>query len=138
MSRPRRLIVVLALVAVAAPVLAQAPRKDDAIQAEQRKLRQTEQQLRDEKRKAAEARARETSLLAELDQVEQQMVDKHKQIAKLDTRIARTLTEVTGLRGEVQGLAAATGEPGTGPQPPAAGHVQDACPGRGAAPPAIR
>jgi septal ring factor EnvC (AmiA/AmiB activator) len=104
MSLPRRLIVVLALVAVAAPVLAQAPRKDDPIQAEQRKLRQTEQQLRDEKRKAAEARARETSLLAELDQVEQQMVDKHKQIAKLDTRIARTLTEVTGLRGEVQGL----------------------------------
>ena len=104
MSLSRRLLVALALVAVAAPALAQAPRKDDPIQAEQRKLRQTEQQLRDEKRKAAEARARETSLLAELDQVEQQLADKHKQIAKLDTRIGRTQTEVTGLRGEVQGL----------------------------------
>ncbi|HEV2919856.1 MAG TPA: peptidoglycan DD-metalloendopeptidase family protein [Actinomycetota bacterium] len=104
MSLSRRLLVTLALVTVAAPVLAQAPRKDDPIQAEQRKLRQTEQQLRDEKRKAAEARARETSLLAELDQVEQQLADKHKQIAKLDTRIGRTQTEVTGLRGEVQGL----------------------------------
>jgi septal ring factor EnvC (AmiA/AmiB activator) len=104
MSRTRRLALVAALVTLAAPALAQAPRKDDSIQAEQRKLRQTEQQLRDEKRKAAEARARETSLLAELDQVEQQLADKHKQIARLDTRIKRTQSEVTGLRGEIQQL----------------------------------
>ena len=79
-----RLLAVLALVSLAMPVLAQAPRKDDPIQTEQRKLRQTEQKLRDEKRKAAEARARETSLLAELDRVEQQLADKHRQIARLD------------------------------------------------------
>ncbi|HEX6209530.1 MAG TPA: peptidoglycan DD-metalloendopeptidase family protein [Methylomirabilota bacterium] len=103
MSRPRRLIAVAALLAMAAPVFAQ-PRKNDPIQAEQRKLRQTEQQLRDEKRKAAEARARETSLLAELDQVEQHLADKRKQIARLDTRIKRTQAEATGLRGEIQQL----------------------------------
>jgi septal ring factor EnvC (AmiA/AmiB activator) len=97
-----RLLAVLALVSLAMPVLAQAPRKDDPIQAEQRKLRQTEQKLRDEQRKAAEARARETSLLAELDRVEQQLADKHKQIARLDGRIRRTQAEVTGLRGEIQ------------------------------------
>ncbi len=104
MSRTRRLVAVGALVALATPVFAQAPKKDDPIQAEQRKLRHTEQQLRDEKRKAAEARARETSLLAELDQVEQQLADKHKQIARLDGRITRTQAEVTGLRGEIQQL----------------------------------
>ena len=96
------LLAVLALVSLAVPVLAQNPRKDDPIQAEQHKLRQTEQKLRDEKRKAAEARARETSLLAELDRVEQQLADKHKQIAQLDGRIRRTQAEVTGLRGEIQ------------------------------------
>jgi septal ring factor EnvC (AmiA/AmiB activator) len=94
----------VALLALGAPVLAQTPRKDDPIQAEQRKLRQTEQQLRDEKRKAAEARARETSVLAELEQVEQRLSDKHKEITRLDTRITRTLGEVTGLRGEIQQL----------------------------------
>jgi septal ring factor EnvC (AmiA/AmiB activator) len=104
MSPTRRLLAVLALVSLAPPVLAQAPRKDNSIQAEQRKLRQTEQQLRDEKRKAAEARARETSLLADLDQVERELADKKKQITRLDGRITRTQAEVTGLRGEIQQL----------------------------------
>jgi septal ring factor EnvC (AmiA/AmiB activator) len=103
-SAARRLAVAVALLLVAAPVLAQAPKKEDAIQAEQRKLRQTEQQLRDEKRKAAEARARETSVLAELEQVEQRLADKLKDIARLDTRITRTQAEMTGLRGEIQQL----------------------------------
>jgi septal ring factor EnvC (AmiA/AmiB activator) len=102
-SAARRLVA-LALLLVAAPALAQAPKKEDAIQAEQRKLRQTEQQLRDEKRKAAEARARETSVLAELEQVEQRLADKLKDIARLDTRITRTQAEMTGLRGEIQQL----------------------------------
>jgi septal ring factor EnvC (AmiA/AmiB activator) len=105
MRAARRLLAALALTTVALPVLAQAPRKDDPIQAEQRKLRQTEQQIRDEKRKAAEARARETSVLAELEQVEQRLADKHKEIARLDTRITRAQSEVTGLRGEVQQLS---------------------------------
>jgi len=104
MSSPRRLLAVLAILSLAPPVLAQAPRKDNSIQAEQRKLRQTEQQLRDEKRKAAEARARETSLLADLDQVERELAAKKKQITRLDGRITRTQAEVTGLRGEIQQL----------------------------------
>ena len=104
MSLARRLVAAVALLAVAAPVLAQAPKKEDPIQAEQRRLRQTEQQLRDEKRKAAEARARETSVLAELEQVEQRLTDKLKDIARLDTRITRTQAEMTGLRGEIQQL----------------------------------
>jgi septal ring factor EnvC (AmiA/AmiB activator) len=104
MRRSGRLAMGIVLLAVSAPVFAQAPRKDDSIQAEQRKLRQTEQQIRDEKRKAAEARARETSVLAELEQVEQRLADKRKEISRLDSRITRTQTEVTGLRGEIQTL----------------------------------
>jgi septal ring factor EnvC (AmiA/AmiB activator) len=95
-------VATLAALAVSAPVLAQSPRKEDPIQAEQRKLRQTEQQIRDEKRKAAEARARETSVLAELEQVERRLGDKRKEIARLDTRITRTQADVTVLRGEIQ------------------------------------
>jgi murein hydrolase activator len=102
MRRAGRLGVAIVLLAVSAPVFAQAPRKEDPIQAEQRKLRQTEQQIRDEKRKAAEARARETSVLAELEQVEQRLADKRKEITRLDSRITRTQADVTGLRGEIQ------------------------------------
>jgi murein hydrolase activator len=97
----RTLVVALILLTPAVP-LAHAQKKEDPLQAEQRKLRQTEQQLRDEKRKAAEARARETSVLAELEQVEQRLADKHKEITRLDTRIRRTQSEVTSLRGEIQ------------------------------------
>jgi murein hydrolase activator len=81
-----------------------AARKEDPIQAEQRKLRDTEQQLQEERRKAAEAREKETSLLADLEQIEQRLADKHRQIGRLDTRIKRTQTDVVALRGEVNGL----------------------------------
>jgi septal ring factor EnvC (AmiA/AmiB activator) len=94
----------LVLAWLAAPVAAQAPRKDDALQAEQRKLRQTEEKLRDEKRKAAEARARETSILAELEQVEQRLADKQRDISRLDSRIKKLQADVGGLRGEVRSL----------------------------------
>jgi septal ring factor EnvC (AmiA/AmiB activator) len=94
----------LALVWLAPPVSAQAPRKDDSIQAEQRKLRRTEEKLKDERRKAAEARARETSILAELEQVEQRLADQQRDITRLDARIKKTQGEMVGLRGEVQSL----------------------------------
>ncbi|HEU4367649.1 MAG TPA: peptidoglycan DD-metalloendopeptidase family protein [Methylomirabilota bacterium] len=104
MSTGRVVAAALAAAWLAAPVFAQAPKKDDPIQTEQRKLRQTEEKLKDERRKAAEARARETSILAELEQVEQRLADKRRDISRLDTRITRTLAEVTGLRGEVHSL----------------------------------
>jgi septal ring factor EnvC (AmiA/AmiB activator) len=115
----RRLLLVLmiAALAVQAPgAVAQAPkketakkdepRKDDPIQAEQRKLREAEQQLKEERRKAAEAREKETSILAELERVEQRLADKQRDIARLENRIRRAQTDVTTLRGEVHGLEA--------------------------------
>ena len=101
MSRTLAALLVVLLL-LSAPVLAQSPRKDDPIQAEQRKLRQTEQQIRDEKRKAAEARAKETSVLAELEQVERRLGDKRREITRLDVKMTRTRAELTGLRGEIQ------------------------------------
>jgi septal ring factor EnvC (AmiA/AmiB activator) len=102
-SATRWATAVLALASLAPPVFAQAPRRDD-IQAEQRKLRQTEEKLKDERRKAAEARARETSILAELDQVERRLANKQREITRLEGRIKKTQSEVTGLRGEIQSL----------------------------------
>ena len=82
-----------------------APKKaDESISAEQRKLQQTEKQLREEKQKAAEARARETSVLAELEVIEQRLADKQRDIVRLDTRIKRTAGDVKSLRGEIQAL----------------------------------
>lgn len=104
MSVKRVVASALALAWLALPVFAQAPKKRDPIQAEQHKLRQTEEKLKDERRKAAEARARETSILAELEQVEQRLADKQRDIGRLDARIRKTQGEVTGLRGEVQSL----------------------------------
>ena len=116
MSPRARLVFVAAagFLAVAAAATAQAPRKEavkkdepkkeDPIQSEQRKLREAEQQLKEERRKAAEARDKETSLLAELDQVEQRLADKQREIGRLDARIKRAQGDVVSLRGEVRGL----------------------------------
>jgi murein hydrolase activator len=100
------LAVVLAGPAPAAVAQArkEVPKKDDSIQAEQRKLREAEQQLKEERRKAAEAREKETSILAELDRVEQRLADKQRDIGRLDGRIRKAQSDVTALRGEVRGL----------------------------------
>jgi len=79
-----------------------APKKaDDPISAEQKRLQQTEKQLREEKQKAAEARARETSVLAELEVIEQRLADKQREVVRLDTRIKRAAGDVKSLRGEI-------------------------------------
>src|SRR4030095_10873699 len=108
MSASRRLLTALVvIVAVTTQAGAQAPatkRTDDPIQTEQRKLRQTEEKLKEERRKAAEARAKETSLLAELDQVEQRLADKQRDIGRIDGRIKKAQADVVGIRSEIQGL----------------------------------
>jgi len=102
----RRLALTLLAMTAVAPALAQTPAKkaEEALQAERRKLQQTEQQLREERRKAAEARARESSLLAELEKIERGLAAKHREIGRLDRRIRKTQSEVVGLRSEIQSL----------------------------------
>jgi len=97
----------LLMVGVTATAGAQSASKkgeEAAISAEQKKLQQTERQLRDERQKAAAARARETSVLAELEVISQRLAEKQREIAKLDTRIKRAAGEVRSLRGEIQTL----------------------------------
>jgi murein hydrolase activator len=91
--------------AIASLAPAQTPKKtEDPISAEQRKLQQTERQLREERKKAAEARARESSVLAELEVIEKRLADKQREIARLDSRMKRAAGDMQSLRGEVRQL----------------------------------
>src|SRR5438034_1175092 len=87
----------------AVPAAAQ-PKRDDPLQAEQRKLQQTQKQLREEKERVAAARARETSLLAELEEIDRRLAAKQGEVARLDGRIKRTQAEVQGFRSEISKL----------------------------------
>jgi murein hydrolase activator len=112
--RRGRLLVLVALVAIVslglclvigvAAAQTGAKKPEESISAEQKKLRQTEQQLREEKQKAADARARETSTLADLESIERRLADKQRDVVRLDTRIKKTTADVQSLRGEVQTL----------------------------------
>jgi murein hydrolase activator len=106
MRRGAALGLAVAAAVVASVAAAQTPSKkpDDAISAEQKRLQQTERQLREEKQKAADARARETSVLAELEVIERRLGDQGREIAKLDTRIKRTAGDAQILRGEIRQL----------------------------------
>ena len=110
--RPRialALGLIAAIVAATASAQTGAKRGDDSISAEQKKLQQTERQLREEKQKAADARARETSVLADLEVIERRLADKQREIVRLDTRIRRAASDVKSLRGEIQGLESLRG-----------------------------
>jgi septal ring factor EnvC (AmiA/AmiB activator) len=96
------LAALLAVLAVA-PAAAQT-RRDDPIQAEQRKLQQTQKQLREERERAAAARARETSLLAELEEIERRLAGKQRDAARLGARIKQAQNDVTMFRGEISRL----------------------------------
>ncbi|MBI4628590.1 MAG: peptidoglycan DD-metalloendopeptidase family protein [Candidatus Rokubacteria bacterium] len=102
MSRVR-LAALLLVAALAVPAGAQ-PRREDPIQGEQRKLQQTQKLLREEREKAARARARETSLLAELEQIERRLVEKQREVARLGGQIRRLQGEIRTLRGEIDRL----------------------------------
>jgi septal ring factor EnvC (AmiA/AmiB activator) len=85
------------------------PKKDD-VQVEQRRLLQTQKQLREEREKVAEARKRETSVLAELEQIEQRLADKQREIGRLDARVKRVQAEVQALRGDIDKLSSQRGD----------------------------
>ncbi|MEX2148151.1 MAG: peptidoglycan DD-metalloendopeptidase family protein [Candidatus Rokuibacteriota bacterium] len=95
----------LLAMALVSPAAGQPSRKsDDPIQAEQRKLQQAERQLREEQQKAAAARARETSVLAEIEAIERRLAAKRRQVVQLDRRITRATAEATTVRGEIHQL----------------------------------
>ena len=105
------LVALLALLAVAAnlPSYAQPPKRDDSLQTEKRKLEQTQKQLREQREKAADARRRETSLLAELEEIDRRLADKQRDVAKLDAKIRRGQGDIEGLGGEIRKLETSRG-----------------------------
>jgi septal ring factor EnvC (AmiA/AmiB activator) len=107
----RRSIIVIALGLVWPMVSAQAqqPKRDDSLQSERRKLEQTQKQLKEEREKAAEARRKETSLLAELEQIDRRLADKQQEVTRLDARVQRVQIEIRGLRGEIDKLETSRG-----------------------------
>ncbi|HUF90743.1 MAG TPA: hypothetical protein VMR23_00100, partial [Candidatus Limnocylindria bacterium] len=101
----RSVLAGLLAMALVSPAAGQPSRKsDDPIQAEQRKLQQAERQLREEQQKAAAARARETSVLAEIEAIERRLAAKRRQVVQLDRRITRATAEATTVRGEIHQL----------------------------------
>lgn len=78
--------------------------KRDDVGTEQRKLQQTQKQLREQRAKAAEARRRESSLLAELEQIDQTLARKKADVARLTARIARVQADIGGLRADITRL----------------------------------
>src|SRR5881392_1653545 len=97
------LVLLVLLVALAGPAGAQQKR-DETLQSEQKKLLQTQKRLKEEREKAAAARARETSLLAELERIDQRLAEKQAEVTRLAARIKRTQSDIATLRGEVTRL----------------------------------
>lgn len=109
-SRPRLVrLVLLVLLAplvgltLALPASAQS-KSEDPLQAEQRRLQETQRQLKQEREKAAEARRRETSLLAELEDTETRLAEKRAEVARLDRQTRRVQAEIAALRGDISRL----------------------------------
>ncbi len=100
-------VVALALIVVESPARAQhqaASKKDDPAQTE-RRLRETQKQLREERDKAADAKRRETSILAELESVDRRLAQKQRDVARLDQRIRQAQADIESLQGEITRLA---------------------------------
>jgi septal ring factor EnvC (AmiA/AmiB activator) len=106
-ARPARggvILLLLLLLALVNPASAQSTKKEDPLQTEQRRLQETQRQLKREQEKVAEARRRETSLLAELEETERRLADKQRDVARLDRQVRRLQGEITTIRGDINRL----------------------------------
>jgi murein hydrolase activator len=98
------ILLLLLLLALVSPASAQSTKKEDPLQTEQRRLQETQRQLKREQEKVAEARRRETSLLAELEETERRLADKQRDVARLDRQVRRLQGEITTIRGDINRL----------------------------------
>jgi septal ring factor EnvC (AmiA/AmiB activator) len=79
----------------------QARREGPDLGDSERALQQKQRQLKEERAKVAQAKKREASILAELEETEKQIGEKRRQVAVLDNRVKRAQADVTGLQGEI-------------------------------------
>jgi murein hydrolase activator len=98
-------VALIACAGVASAQPTQKPRATDDLKSEQRRLLETQRQLNEERAKAAEAKKRETSLLAELETIDRTLADKKAEVARLDSRIQRAEADLKILRGDIGRLA---------------------------------
>jgi len=88
---------------VLVPVGGLAQKRDEVL-SEQRKLQHTQKQLREQREKAAEARRKEVSLLAELEQIDQTLARKKSDVARLGERVNRAQAEIAAVRSDIRRL----------------------------------
>jgi len=74
------------------------------LQGEQQRLQQTQKQLKEERERALQARRREGSVLAELEEISRRLGDKQREVVQLDTRIRVAQAEVTALHRDIARL----------------------------------
>lgn len=108
-ARERRRSPCVSLVSLAVAVLVVAtghaqPKKDDRLHTEQKRLIETQRQLKEQREKAADARKRETSVLADLENTERRLADKQKEVRQLDDRVKKTQAELVGLGADIDRL----------------------------------
>ena len=77
---------------------------DQKLHSEQKRLQETQRQLKEEREKAADAKRRETSLLAELEHIDRRLTEKQGEVRQLDHRIQRAQTDIQTLRTEIRRL----------------------------------
>jgi septal ring factor EnvC (AmiA/AmiB activator) len=107
--RPVHWLVIGLVVAAHLPALAQQGKRDDPLQSERRKLEQTQKQLKEQREKAAAAKRRETSLLAELEQSDRKLAAKQREVSRLDGRIQLVQADIQALRGDIAKLETSRG-----------------------------
>lgn len=107
MSRAWRLGLALALLALAGPDAGWAQRRDTGeIGDKRRDLQQTQQRLKEERQRAADARKREAGVLAELEAIDKRLTAKRRQVAALDGRVQKAQADMRGLQGDIARLQA--------------------------------
>jgi septal ring factor EnvC (AmiA/AmiB activator) len=97
----------LALVVAGGPAPAMGQSRDRRagpprdLKAEQLRLRETQKQIKEERERVEQARRREGSVLAELEQVSRRLADKQREVGRLDTRIRHTEAQVAALQRDI-------------------------------------
>jgi murein hydrolase activator len=91
----------LAALLLAGSVAAQGRRESTDLGENERVLQQKQRQLREERAKVAQAKKREASILAELEETDKRISEKRRQVVTLDGRVKKAQADVTGLHGEI-------------------------------------
>jgi murein hydrolase activator len=97
----RPLLALLLVGLVAGSAAAQAKREAAELNESERTLKEKQRRLNEERAKVAQAKKREASILAELEDTEKRIADKRRQVGVLDVRVKKAQSDVHGLQGEI-------------------------------------